>query len=94
MFDRFGATTLTQTTTPSIHPSSRYVVVLSSLVCVLATTYHGHSMQAYDGHMNMVLSEVEEQISTLEVDEVTNEEKIKVSASRPWAGLRWTRRRW
>merc|ERR1712093_652316 len=35
-------------------------------------------LHAYDGHMNMVLSEVEEQISTLDVDEVTNEEKIKL----------------
>lgn len=34
--------------------------------------------QAYDGHMNMVLSEVEEQISILEVDEATSQEKIKV----------------
>ena len=31
--------------------------------------------------MNMVLSEVEEQISTLEVDEGTSEEKIKVTTN-------------
>jgi U6 snRNA-associated Sm-like protein LSm3 len=42
--------------------------------CCCCTLY-----QAYDGHMNMVLSEVEEQISILEVDEATNQEKIKVS---------------
>ncbi|CAD6570294.1 MAG: U4/U6-U5 snRNP complex subunit lsm3 [Cyphobasidiales sp. Tagirdzhanova-0007] len=38
-------------------------------------------LHAYDGHMNMVLSEVEEQISTLEVDEGTSEEKIKVTTN-------------
>lgn len=37
-------------------------------------------LQAYDGHMNMVLSEVEEQISILELDEATNQEKIKVGS--------------
>ena len=35
-------------------------------------------VQAYDGHMNMVLSDVEEQISTLEIDEATNVEQIQV----------------
>lgn len=39
--------------------------------CLLAS-------QAYDGHMNMVLSEVEEQISLLEIDEASNQQKIKV----------------
>ncbi|KAK9897001.1 putative U6 snRNA-associated Sm-like protein LSm3 [Cystobasidium minutum MCA 4210] len=34
-------------------------------------------LHAYDGHMNMVLSEVEEQISILELDEATNQEKIR-----------------
>lgn len=39
--------------------------------------------QAYDGHMNMVLSEVEEQISILEIDEASNQQKIRVSLVEP-----------
>lgn len=40
--------------------------------------YPDDRVQAYDGHMNMVLSDVEEQISTLEIDEATNIERIQV----------------
>jgi hypothetical protein len=35
-------------------------------------------LQAYDQHLNMVLSEVEETVTTVEVDEETCEEVIKV----------------
>lgn len=35
-------------------------------------------MQAYDQHLNMILGEVEETITTVEVDDETYEEIIKV----------------
>lgn len=38
-------------------------------------------VQAYDQHLNMILGEVEETITTVEVDDETYEEIIKVSAS-------------
>ena len=47
--------------------------------------------QAYDQHLNMILGEVEETITTVEYDEDTYEEHVKVSvrtlaACRPRAG--------
>lgn len=36
-------------------------------------------LQAYDGHMNMVLSEVEETIYVVDVDEQTSESVVRVS---------------
>ena len=36
-------------------------------------------MQAYDQHLNMVLGDVEETITTKEIDEETDEEIIRVS---------------
>jgi small nuclear ribonucleoprotein (snRNP)-like protein len=35
-------------------------------------------MQAYDQHLNMVLGDVEETVTTVEMDEETDEEIIKV----------------
>lgn len=35
--------------------------------------------QAYDGHMNMVLSEVEETIYVVDTDEATSESVVRVS---------------
>jgi U6 snRNA-associated Sm-like protein LSm3 len=35
--------------------------------------------QAYDGHMNMVLSEVEETIYVVDTDEATAESVVRVS---------------
>jgi small nuclear ribonucleoprotein (snRNP)-like protein len=35
--------------------------------------------QAYDQHLNMILGEVEETITTVEYDEDTYEEHVKVS---------------
>ncbi len=35
-------------------------------------------MQAYDQHLNMILGEVEETITTVEIDDETYEEIIKV----------------
>ena len=36
--------------------------------------------QAFDQHLNMVLGEVEETVTTTEVDEETEEEMVKVSS--------------
>ena len=36
-------------------------------------------MQAYDQHLNMILSEVEETVTTVELDEETFEEIYKVN---------------
>ena len=38
-------------------------------------------MQAYDQHLNMILGQVEETITTVEIDDETYEEIVKVSAS-------------
>lgn len=38
-------------------------------------------MQAYDQHLNMILGEVEETITTVEIDDETYEEIIKVLPS-------------
>ena len=38
--------------------------------------------QAYDQHLNILLSEVEETITTVEIDEQTFEEVVKVSRRR------------
>ena len=39
--------------------------------------------QAYDQHLNMILGEVEETITTVEIDDETYEEIIKVRAAMP-----------
>ena len=41
------------------------------------------ALQAYDQHLNMILGEVEETITTVEYDEDTYEEHVKVRAT-PW----------
>jgi hypothetical protein len=38
-----------------------------------------YSFQAYDQHLNMILGEVEETITTVEIDDETYEEIIKVT---------------
>jgi U6 snRNA-associated Sm-like protein LSm3 len=40
-------------------------------------------LQAYDQHLNMILGEVEETVTTVEIDDETYEEIIKV-----WGGKR------
>jgi small nuclear ribonucleoprotein (snRNP)-like protein len=40
--------------------------------------HHGLSSQAYDQHLNMVLGDVEETITSVEIDDETYEEIIKV----------------
>ena len=45
----------------------------TSATCVLLTCF-----QAYDQHLNMVLGDVEETVTTVEIDEETFEEIIKV----------------
>lgn len=41
----------------------------------------GFFIQAYDQHLNMILSDVEETITTVEIDEETYEELFKVHLS-------------
>ena len=55
------------------------------LIYIRLTPYHFYryvvfliSFQAYDQHLNMILSEVEETITTVEIDEETYEELFKV----------------
>jgi hypothetical protein len=48
-------------------------------VFVLLALCHLCVLQAYDQHLNMILGDVEETITTVEVDDETYEEIIKVS---------------
>ena len=41
---------------------------------------HSFVIQAYDQHLNMVLGDVEETVTTVEIDEETYEEIYKVSS--------------
>lgn len=45
-----------------------------------------HGVQAYDQHLNMILGEVEETITTVEIDDETYEEIIKVRGM-GWGGV-------
>lgn len=45
----------------------------------MLTAKRGRRVQAYDQHLNMILGEVEETITTVEIDDETYEEIIKVS---------------
>jgi hypothetical protein len=49
----------------------------------LYVTDSGHPivLQAYDQHLNMILGEVEETLTTVEIDDETYEEIIKASAA-------------
>lgn len=40
-----------------------------------------HLLQAYDQHLNMILGDVEETVTTIEIDEETYEEIYKVRVS-------------
>lgn len=42
-----------------------------------ALTYRLFSLQAYDQHLNMILGDVEETLTSTEVDEETDEEIVK-----------------
>lgn len=43
--------------------------------------------QAYDGHMNMILSDVEETIYVVETDEVTNNSVVRVRPASLWVEI-------
>ena len=43
--------------------------------------------QAYDQHLNMILGDVEETVTSVEIDDETYEEIIKVSRGSSSAGL-------
>jgi small nuclear ribonucleoprotein (snRNP)-like protein len=42
-----------------------------------------HDTQAYDGHMNMILSEVEETIYVVDADEASGDNVVRVRTV-PW----------
>lgn len=42
-----------------------------------------HALQAYDQHLNMILGEVEETLTTVEIDDETYEEIIKARTPMP-----------
>ena len=44
------------------------ILTLSYLICIV---------QAYDQHLNLILGEVEETVTTTEIDEETDEEIVK-----------------
>ena len=46
--------------------------------CSCAPRYRIPLSQAYDQHLNLVLGEVEETVTTVEIDEETDEELVKV----------------
>ena len=46
---------------------------------------HIYNMQAYDQHLNMILGDVEEVVTTQEIEEETGEEMIRASAAAPTA---------
>lgn len=52
---------------------------LTSLVVVVFAFFAICSLQAYDQHLNMILGEVEETVTTTEVDPETEEELVKKS---------------
>jgi len=52
-------------------------VPLVSFVFLMSTNQPRFSLQAYDQHLNMVLGDVEETVTTHEVDEETDEEIVK-----------------
>jgi hypothetical protein len=47
---------------------------------VIVSAHPCSGEQAYDQHLNMILGEVEEQVTTVDIDEETYEEIIKVLA--------------
>lgn len=49
----------------------------SSLLCLTFPLVVG-KLQAYDQHLNMILGDVEETVTTVEIDEETYEELYKV----------------
>lgn len=57
-------------------------VSMTVCLCVLCVphTHCPSHLQAYDQHLNMILGDVEEVITTVEVDDETYEEIIKVGA--------------
>lgn len=59
----------------------RLCLLPTSCSYVLSHAIHSHAVdsQAYDQHLNMVLGDVEETVTTVEMDEETYEEIIKTS---------------
>ena len=47
--------------------------------CFFSGPYVGMVVQAYDQHLNMILGEVEEVVTSVEIDDETYEEIVRVS---------------
>ena len=47
-------------------------------LCLLAVLTQWMVVQAYDQHLNMILGEVEEVVTTVEIDDETYEEIVRV----------------
>lgn len=49
----------------------------ATLICKLISSLVCFSTQAFDQHLNMILGEVEETVTTTEIDDETDEEIVK-----------------
>ena len=52
-------------------PNFKYLMTIDDAMQTL------HAMQAYDQHLNMILGDVEETVTSVEIDDETYEEIIK-----------------
>lgn len=58
-----------------LHPSVTVQIIISDILCLFSCP---RLSQAYDQHLNMILGDVEETVTTVEIDEETYEELYKV----------------
>jgi hypothetical protein len=59
---------------------------------ILLSRRQCYSLQAYDQHLNMILGQVEETVTTVEIDDETYEEIVKVASSLGLATLQFLAR--
>lgn len=84
MWHPFSFSFLTCTDVPAPVANNRACVCIRVFVCgclsvACSLRYVRGEMQSYDQHLNMVLGDVEETVTTVEVDEDTYEEIVRVS---------------
>lgn len=53
------------------------LILVSNLIFLVILSVLLFSFQAYDQHLNMILGEVEETVTSTEIDEETDEEIVK-----------------
>ena len=61
----------------SMVDAKRQVVNVRTVRLTFVTSQLSTYMQAFDQHLNMILGEVEETVTTIDVDEETEEEIVK-----------------